>query len=186
MNYLIDRRLNGCNKSAVNRERFMRRYKEHIRRSVKGMIAERSITDMAKGGDVKVPAKDISEPGFSYGSGGDWEVVHPGNKEFVKGDKIPRPDGGGGGGSGRESGSGEGMDDFVFTLSRDEFLNIFFEDLELPNLMRTAMAEAQDKKFVRAGYVKEGTPSNLSVAKTMKTALARRIALGGPLKEEIE
>ena len=90
MNYLIDRRLNGRNKSAVNRERFIRRYKEHVRRAVKGMVAERSITDMAKGGDVKVPAKDISEPGFSYGSGGDWEVVHPGNKEFVRGDKIPR------------------------------------------------------------------------------------------------
>ena len=35
MNYLIDRRLNGRNKSAVNRERFIRRYKEHIRRRSK-------------------------------------------------------------------------------------------------------------------------------------------------------
>ena len=186
MNYLIDRRLNGRNKSAVNRERFIRRYKEHIRRAVKGMVAERSITDMAKGGDVKVPAKDISEPGFGYGDGGDWETVHPGNKEFVRGDKIPRPERGGGGKGGSQSGSGEAVDDFVFSLSRDEFLSIFFEDLELPNLMRTAVAEAQDKKFVRAGYVKEGTPCNLSVPKTMKTALARRIALGGPVKEEIE
>src|SRR6185295_8525449 len=186
MNYLIDRRLNGRNKSAVNRERFMRRYKEHIRRSVKGMIAERSITDMAKGGDVKVPAKDISEPGFRYGAGGDWESVHPGNKEFVRGDKIPRPEGGGGRGGGSESGSGDSVDDFVFTLSRDEFLNIFFEDLELPNLMRTAIAEAEDKKLVRAGYVKDGTPANLSVGRTMKTALARRIALGGPLRDELE
>jgi uncharacterized sporulation protein YeaH/YhbH (DUF444 family) len=185
MNYLIDRRLNGRNKSAVNRERFIRRYKDHIRRSVKGMIAERSITDMDKGGQVKVPAKDISEPGFRYGSGGDWETVHPGNKEFVRGDKIPRPEGGSGGSGGRESGSGESVDDFVFTLSRDEFLSIFFEDLELPNLMRTAIAESQDRKLVRAGYVKEGTPSNLSVGRTMKTALARRIALGGPLKDEL-
>jgi uncharacterized sporulation protein YeaH/YhbH (DUF444 family) len=185
MNYLIDRRLNGRNKSAVNRERFMRRYKEHIRRAVKGMVAERSITDMAKGGDVKVPARDISEPGFGYGQGGDWETVHPGNKEFVRGDKIPRPEGGGGGKGGSQSGNGEAVDDFVFSLSRDEFLNIFFEDLELPNLMRTAVAEAEDKRFVRAGYVKEGTPCNLSVAKTMKTALARRIALGGPAKDEL-
>src|SRR5215470_12713281 len=185
MNYLIDRRLNGRNKSAVNRERFIRRYKDHIRRSVKGMIAERSITDMAKGGDVKVPAKDISEPGFRYGTGGDWEFVHPGNKEFVRGDKIPRPEGGGGSGSG-EAGSGDAVDDFVFTLSREEFLSIFFEDLELPNLMRTAIAEAEGKKLVRAGYVKQGTPANLSVARTMKTALARRIALSGPLKDELE
>jgi uncharacterized sporulation protein YeaH/YhbH (DUF444 family) len=185
MNYLIDRRLNGRNKSAVNRERFIRRYKEQIRRAVKGMVAERSITDMAKGGDVKVPARDISEPGFGYGSGGDWETVHPGNKEFVKGDRIPRPESGGGGGGGNQPGDGQGMDDFVFTLSRDEFLNIFFEDLELPNLMRTAVAEAEQKKLIRAGYVKEGTPCSLSVIKTMKTALARRIAQGGPIKSEL-
>jgi len=186
MNYLIDRRLNGRNKSAVNRERFIRRYKEHIRRAVKGMIADRSIKEMVQGGEVKVPAKDISEPGFRYGSGGDWETVHPGNKEFVTGDRIPRPSGGSGGSGGHEPGEGQSVDDFVFTLSRDEFLNIFFEDLELPNMMRTAIAEAENKKFVRAGYVKDGTPSNLSVARTMKTALARRIALGGEVRDQLE
>lgn len=183
--HLIDRRLNGRNKSAVNRERFIRRYKDHIRRAVKGMVADRSIKDMVQGGEVKVPAKDISEPGFRYGQGGDWETVHPGNKEFVKGDRVQRPNGGGGGG-GSEPGSGESTDEFVFTLSRDEFLNIFFEDLELPNLMRTTFAEAQHKKLVRAGYVKDGTPSNLSVVRTMKTALARRIALGGPVRSELD
>lgn len=183
--HLIDRRLNGRNKSAVNRERFIRRYKDHIRRAVKGMVADRSIKDMVQGGEVKVPAKDISEPGFRYGQGGDWETVHPGNKEFVKGDRIQRPNGGSGGG-GSEPGTGESTDEFVFTLSRDEFLNIFFEDLELPNLMRTTFAEAQQKKLVRAGYVKDGTPSNLSVVRTMKTALARRIALAGPLRNELE
>jgi uncharacterized protein len=186
MHLLIDRRLNGRNKSAVNRERFIRRYKDHVRRAVKGMVADRSIKDMIQGGEVKVPAKDISEPGFHYGQGGDWESVHPGNKEFVRGDRIPRPNGGAGGGGGREPGTGESTDDFVFTLSRDEFLNIFFEDLELPNLMRTTLAETAHKKLVRAGYVKDGTPSNLSVPRTMKTALARRIALGGPLRDELE
>jgi uncharacterized sporulation protein YeaH/YhbH (DUF444 family) len=185
MMHLIDRRLNGRNKSAVNRERFIRRYKEHIRGAVKDMIADRSIKDMVQGGQVKVPAKDISEPRFRHGQGGDWEMVHPGNKEFVTGDRIPRPSGGSGGG-GSEPGSGESVDDFAFGLSREEFLNIFFEDLELPNLMRTTLAEAEQKKLVRAGYVKDGTPSNLSVPRTMKTALARRIALGRPLEDELE
>jgi uncharacterized sporulation protein YeaH/YhbH (DUF444 family) len=184
--HLIDRRLNARNKSAVNRERFIRRYKEHIRRAVKDMVADRSIKDMVQGGEVKVPAKDVSEPGFRYGSGGDWDGVYPGNREFVSGDRIPRPSGGGRGAGGSQPGQGESVDDFVFTLSRDEFLNIFFDDLELPNLMRTAMAEAENKKLVRAGYVKEGTPSNLSVPRTMKTALARRIALGGPIRDELE
>lgn len=186
MLHVIDRRLNGRNKSAVNRERFVRRYKEHIKRAVKDMVAERNIKDMIQGGEVKVPAKDMAEPEFRYGKGGDWEAVHPGNKEFITGDRIPRPNGGSGSGGPGEPGSGEGVDDFVFTLSREEFLNIFFEDLELPNLMRTTFAETHAKRLVRAGYVKEGTPSNLSVARTMKTALARRIALQGPLKADLE
>jgi hypothetical protein len=183
---LIDRRLNARNKSAVNRERFMRRYKEHIKRAVKDMVADRSIKEMVQGGEIKVPAKDISEPGFRYGAGGDWETVHPGNREFVAGDRIPRPSESSRGAGGSQPGEGESMDEFVFTLSREEFLNIFFDDLELPNLMRTALAEAENKKLVRAGYVKEGTPANLSVPRTMKTALARRVALGGPVRNELE
>src|SRR5512140_54993 len=99
---LIDRRLNGNNKSAINRERFLRRHKDHIRRAVKDMIAERSIADMDKGGDVSVPAKDLSEPSFRHDRGGDWETVHPGNREFVTGDKIARPGGGAGSGGAGE------------------------------------------------------------------------------------
>ncbi len=107
MMHLIDRRLDGRNKSALNRARFLRRYKEHIRSAVRGLIAERSITDMDKGGEVSVPAKDLAEPSFRHDGGGNWEVVHPGNREFVKGDKIRRPDGSGDGAvGGGEPGTG--------------------------------------------------------------------------------
>ena len=92
MSHLIDRRENAPNKSAVNRARFLRRYKEQIRRAVHDMVSERSITDMDRGGNVSVPRKDISEPVFRHGPGGDREIVHPGNREFTKGDRIPRPD----------------------------------------------------------------------------------------------
>jgi uncharacterized sporulation protein YeaH/YhbH (DUF444 family) len=183
MMHLIDRRLNGRNKSAVNRERFLRRYKEHVRGAVKGMIAERSITDMEKGGDVSVPSKDMSEPNFRHDGGGDWETVYPGNREFVKGDKIARPDGGGGGSGGGEPGSGKSVDDFTFTLSREEFLSIFFDDLELPHLVRNHVGAAKSKKPVCAGFVREGAPCNLCVVRTMKSALGRRIALGAPASE---
>jgi uncharacterized sporulation protein YeaH/YhbH (DUF444 family) len=185
--HLIDRRLNGPNKSAVNRERFLRRYKEHIRRAVKDMIAERSITDMEKGGEVNVPAKDMSEPNFRHDRGGDWETVHPGNREFVKGDKIERPNGGGGGsGAGSEPGTGDSTDDFTFTLSREEFLGIFFDDLELPHLLRNHVGAVEQSKPKCAGYVKEGAPCNLCVVRTLKTALGRRIALGAPARECLE
>ena len=186
MMHLIDRRLNGRNKSAVNRERFLRRYKEHIRRAVKDMIAERSIADMDKGGDVNVPSKDLSEPSFRHAKGGDWETVYPGNREFAKGDKIARPDGGGGGGAGGEPGSGDGVDDFTFTLSRDEFLGIFFDDLELPHLLPNHLGAVVKHKPKCAGFVTEGAPCNLCVVRTLKTAMGRRIALGAPAQECLE
>jgi len=187
MQLIIDRRLNGRNKSAVNRERFIRRYKERIREAVKGMVGERSITDMDKGGDVHIPARDVSEPSFRHGRGGDREIVHPGNREFVQGDTIPRNAGGqsGQGGDRGEPGSGNAEDDFVFSLSREEFMNIFFDDLELPRLARTTLGQIEQHKWSRAGFVKDGVPSNLSIPRTLQASLARRIALSGAASEEL-
>jgi uncharacterized sporulation protein YeaH/YhbH (DUF444 family) len=185
MNSLIDRRLNGRNKSAVNRERFLRRYKEQVRKAVRELVQERSIEDMDKGGEINLPARDISEPSFRHGSGGDREMVHPGNREFAKGDKIDRPRGGAGG-QGNEAGEGESVDQFTFSLSREEFLNIFFEDLELPHLVRTQLGEVNQKKYQRAGYTTTGSPSTLSVGRTLKTSLSRRIALSVGVRSELE
>ena len=183
---LIDRRLNGRNKSAANRERFLRRYKEQIRKSVQDMVGERSITDMDKGGSVNIPVKDISEPQIHHAPGGDRETVHPGNREFVKGDTIPRPGGGGSGGGGSEPGEGDSVDDFVFSLSREEFLDLFFDDLELPRLVRGTLGQVVEKKWINAGFVSEGPPCNLSVGRTLKTALGRRVALSGPIRGQLE
>src|SRR6185295_7030655 len=131
---LIDRRPNGRGKSAVNRERFLRRYKAQIETAVKKMVGERRLSDMERGGEVRVPKKDISEPSFGFGRGGDREFVLPGNREYVAGDRIARPQGGGGGGGTGNPGEGDSEDSFVFSLSREEFMQIFFDDLELPNL----------------------------------------------------
>ena len=130
MSYIIDRRLNGKNKSTVNRQRFLERYRKHIKRSVEEAVNRRSITDMERGENVSIPAKDISEPVFQHGPGGARNIVSPGNKEFVAGDKIRRPSGQGGGGGAGEGGpsnQGEGVDEFAFTLSREEFLEFVFD-----------------------------------------------------------
>jgi uncharacterized sporulation protein YeaH/YhbH (DUF444 family) len=186
MNNLIDRRLNGRGKSTVNRERFMRRYKTQVRDAVKRMVGERKIEEMDKGGDVHLPKKDIAEPSFGFGRGGEREFVLPGNKEYVTGDKIERPQGGGGGKGGKGEGSGgDSQDDFVFSLSREEFLNIFFDDLELPRLARTQLGTSDQFRSVRAGYTTSGAPANLSVVRTLTNSLGRRIALGAALKREI-
>jgi uncharacterized sporulation protein YeaH/YhbH (DUF444 family) len=184
--HLIDRRLNGGNKSATNRQRFIRRYKEQLKRAVGDMIDKQSITDIGGGGEVNLPARDISEPSFRHGPGGNRETVHPGNREFSPGDTIRRPSGGGAGGGGSGAGEGESSDAFVFTLSREEFLNIFFEDLELPHLVRNYLGTLQQKKMARAGYVLEGAPTNLSVPRTMKSSLGRRVALSAPIRRELD
>lgn len=185
MNSLIDRRLNGRNKSAVNRERFLRRYKDQIRKAVHGMIRDRSIQDMDQGGEINLPARDISEPTFRHGAGGDREMVHPGNREFAKGDTFDRPQGGQGEG-GSEPGEGESVDQFTFSLSRAEFLNLFFEDLELPHLARNQLGEVSQKKWQRAGYTTTGSPSTLSISRTLKSSLARRVSLGVKARADLE
>ncbi len=178
---IIDRRLDGKNKSAVNRQRFIRRFKSQLKRAVTEAMNNRSITDMDSGEKVSIPARDISEPVFGHGSGGRREIVHPGNKEFVSGDKMPRPRGGrGGSGSGQAGNSGNSEDDFIFQLSREEFLELFFEDLELPNLVKTQLTQVREFKSVRAGVSSVGTPPNIDVVRSLRSALARRIALSAP------
>ncbi|MGE5451218.1 MAG: YeaH/YhbH family protein [Acidobacteriota bacterium] len=186
--HIIDRRLAGKNKSVGNRERFLRRYKDKVREAVQRAINGRSIRDIEKGEDIAIPKKDLSEPVFSHGEGGTRDVVHPGNREYVRGDKIEKPPGGGGqgSGSGEASDSGEGEDDFVFSLSKEEFMQVFFEDLALPNLVRTALAEVPEWKSQRAGFSSDGTPNNLHVVRSMRGALGRRIALGASSRREVQ
>jgi uncharacterized sporulation protein YeaH/YhbH (DUF444 family) len=182
---IIDRRLNDRNKSAVNRERFLRRYKEHIQRSVQDMVSERSIRDMERGGEVKIPARDIDEPAFRHGEGGDREYVHTGNRKFMPGDRIERPQGGSGGRGRGEGGDGDSEDAFAFSLSREEFMQIFFDDLELPRLARNVVGEVRQYKLQRAGYTTQGSPTNLAVARSLRSALGRRIALTATARREL-
>ena len=187
MQQIIDRRLAGKNKSIGNRERFLRRYKEQIREAVKRAIDGRGIRDIERGEDIHIPKKDLSEPVFGHGPGGMREVVHPGNKEYVRGDRIERPKGGQGSGSGKgQAGdSGEGEDDFVFALSKEEFMQVFFDDLALPHLVRTQIAEVPEWKSHRAGFSSDGTPNNLHVVRSMRGAIGRRIALGAGSRRDL-
>ena len=188
MVHLIDRRLQGKNKSAINRERFIRRYKGQIKEAVARAVKGRSITDIESGEKISIPVKDINEPVFGHAHGGIWENIHPGNKEYAKGDQIERPKGGrGGSGKGKAGNSEEtGEDDFSFELSREEFLNVFFEDLELPNLVKTQLTAVPEFKSQRAGYNVSGTPSNIHVLRSLRGALGRRIAVGGTPRKRLK
>lgn len=188
MAHFIDRRLNGKNKSTVNRQRFIRRYKAQIKRAVTDAISKRSVTDIESGESVTIPSRDISEPFFHHGQGGSRERVHPGNDQFTAGDKIKRPPGGGKGGAGEgdASADGEGQDDFVFSISKDEYLDLLFEDLELPNLKHTVLDKIVEYKNTRAGFCAEGIPSNIDIVRSLKGSLARRLAMSGDKKRRLK
>jgi len=188
MAHFIDRRLNGKNKSTVNRQRFMRRYNSQIKKAVSDAVNSRSIQDITSGESVSIPTRDISEPIFHQGKGGERTIVHPGNDQFITGDKINRPPPGGGSGSGggEASDSGEGNDDFNFQISKDEYLDLLFEDLELPNLQENQLNSIVEMKTHRAGYTSNGNPGNIAIVKSLQNSLARRTALSGSKKRKVK
>jgi hypothetical protein len=186
MSQLIDRRPMSKGKSTVNRQRFIRRYKSQIKKAISDQISKRSVTDTDSGESVSIPSKDIREPTFRSGQGGQRERVHPGNKEFVSGDTIKKPLNGQGQGQGRRtSDSGEGQDDFQFELSREEYMDLLFEDLELPRLQQNSLKKITQFKTVRAGFKTDGVPTNLNIIRSMKGALARRMAMSGEARREL-
>lgn len=183
---IIDRRPQGKQKSAVNRQRFLKRFRKHIKEAVADAANKRSITDMERGEEISIPRKDVSEPIFRQGAGGKQRRVLPGNKEFVRGDRIKRSGDGGRGGGGKASDRGEGVDEFVFELNQQEFLDFIFEDLELPNLVRKQLRDSDSYKLIKGGYLRDGIPARLNVVQSLKGAKARRIALRGAMRREIK
>jgi len=182
MIHLIDRRLNPRDKSLGNRQRFLRRARRQIKEAVDKAVSERDVADAGEGGKISIPSKGITEPRFRHSSsGGNHERVFPGNREYVPGDKIPKPPQGGGEGGGKDaSEDGEGADEFAFSLSRSEFLDILFEDLELPDLIKASLKQVHAVKPQRAGYSNYGTTPNLNVLRTMRNSMGRRVVLNRP------
>lgn len=187
MAYLIDRRVQSKNKSAVNRERFLRRYKGQIKDAVTRAVKGRSITDVENGEKISIPVKDVNEPNFGHAHGGVWETVSPGNKEYLKGDRIQRPRGGSGSGKGQAGNSDQASeDDFIFELTREEFMNYFFDDLELPNMVKTQLTSTTEFRNQRAGYKMSGTTTNIHILRSLRGALGRRIAVGGGTRRRLK
>ncbi|MES5481770.1 YeaH/YhbH family protein [Bradyrhizobium sp. INPA03-11B] len=181
--HIVDRRLNPGSKSLENRQRFLRRAKALVQGAVKKSSQDRDIKDVLEGGEVTIPLDGMDEPRFRR-EGGTRDMVLPGNKKFVEGDWLQRPNQSGGKGSG--AGEGDSEDAFRFVLSREEFVDLFLDDLELPDLAKRKLAETESEGLQRAGYATSGSPANISISRTVSRALARRVALRRPRKDDIE
>ncbi len=183
---IIDRRFDSKRKSSVNRGRFIDRFKGQIRKAVADAINKRGIRDIDNGEKIGIPDNEIAESQFQHGPGGVWETVRPGNDRFSSGDQVERPkDGSNGPGQGQASQDGEGLDEFIFTLTKDEFLEIFFDELALPHLVKQHLAHVDRYRRERAGYTQSGVPTNINLARTMRGAAGRRIAVGGPYATQL-
>ncbi|HEX3863774.1 MAG TPA: YeaH/YhbH family protein [Stellaceae bacterium] len=184
---IVDRRPNPKGKSLSNRQRFLSRARVEVKSAVQEALRKRKVADVAQGERVAIPTRGITEPIFHHNRRtGRSDHVVPGNKEYVRGDEIPRPQGGEGRGGSQGSPDGDGEDAFEFTLSKDEFLDMFFEDLELPDLIKKSLRDTQSVDLQRAGYTVTGNPSNLSIPRTMRLSMARRISLKRPKLSDLE
>ncbi len=179
---VLDRRLNPGGKNLENRQRFLRRAKAIVQQAVRQSSQSRDISDILEGGEISIPARGVDEPRFHHGPGGVRDEVLPGNRKFAEGDMLPRSDEGG---EERGHDGGDGEDAFRFVLTREEFLDIFLDDLELPDLAKKKLAEVELEGVRRAGYSVAGSPVNIAITRTMRLALGRRIALGRPSSHAI-
>jgi len=189
MTHFIDRRLNPKGKSLGNRQRFLRRARTQIREAVQKSLKDSSVADLDKDRKVRISTKGTKEPRFRLDpkAGGEHDFVLPGNKQFTPGDEIKKPPSGEAGGRGKEAADyAEGDDDFEFTMTQDEVLDIFFEDLELPNLVRTTLKETPNRVWKRAGITTAGSPTQINLIRTMRNAQGRRLALHRPKLKDVE
>lgn len=186
--HIIDRRQNQHGKSSGNRRRFLRRVRDHVKRAAREAIRKGDIKSInsKKGRKVDIPAKDLKEHHIQHGEGGNIERVFTGNKKHITGDRFNRPPRGGTGPGKGASPDGDHEDVFSFELTKEEFLDIFFDDLELPDLIKENIKVTETFQFNRSGFVTEGTPARLNVIRSMKQAKGRRTALIGPKKKKLK
>lgn len=180
----IDRRGENTSRGPILRERFKNRVRDHLRERVADLIKERAIKDIANGADIRIPRRDLAEPQYRP-IGGTRKGVNPGNDKYHTGDRVPRKQEGGQSNQKKATDKGEGEDDFVFRISKEEVLDILFEDLALPNLTRRTYDVLQQYDKRRGGVTTNGVPASLDVFRTKRQSVMRRVAARGTLNSKI-
>lgn len=178
MAIIVDKRLMPKNQTINSRKRFIEKYKDSIKNRVKDIVINESMKGIIKGDKkIKIKVGDLDEPDISIEHGtGKEDRVYIGNKRFQRNQKVNRPDKGGKGKGRSGSNQGGGEDDFEFVLTEKEFMELFFDDLELPELVKKQY-ESSTFEIRHAGYSRSGGPTSLNIRRTMMNALGRRKAL---------
>lgn len=181
---IVDRRKVAREKTSSNRQRFLKRVKDAIKEQIPDIIKNRGLKDLDKqGADIKVNRKNLKEPTLHHSGEGIWDIVRPGNDRFIPGDVIyhPQKDSEGGGHDGED-----GVDDFIVQLSREEFMDAFFEGLALPDLVKKELSAEVEFKKSNAGYQTDGSPARLHLVKSYLNSFVRRQVLTADLREQLK
>ena len=132
------------------------------------------------------PRQGYSEPKFGLGPGGKRERVHAGERPLqFRAMSWTAPRGAVRARAARPAPTAKARP-FEFSLSRDEFLDLLFEELALPNLVKRHLASLKEYKRVRAGFAQTGVPTNINLVRTMRGATGRRIASSGPYTQRLK
>jgi uncharacterized sporulation protein YeaH/YhbH (DUF444 family) len=184
---IIDRRPDA-GKSTGNRQRVLKRLEGAMRAQVDQMIARRRLSDHDKAAEIEIRRNDVKEPRFLLDSkSGSHARTLAGNGQYRVGDKIPRDSGQGRGqGSGPGAGDSAQEDLFRFALSREEYLSLLFDELELPPLIKKDLLEIDENRFRRGGVQRYGNPGTVCVARTFKASIGRRVAAEAHFEQAVE
>ena len=188
---IVDRR-SQRGRSSPSRQRLLRRIDQQIKQAIPDIIEKNTIDQLTQGEQrIFVPVDNLHEPHFSYDDDlGRRYRFYTGNDKFVPGDKIPRPfrDGAGDGERGDPSDDPKkDQDKFGIILSKEEFLQYFYKDLELPLLEDRKTTHSLDHyQWVHAGRTNFGPPPRLNVIHSLRNSLGRRIALKSVFTRRIE
>jgi uncharacterized sporulation protein YeaH/YhbH (DUF444 family) len=183
---IVDRRAQK-GKSTANRQRVLKRLDRALKAQVDKLVARHKLQETDKAVEVTIERKDVTEPHFALDpvSGITGKII-PGNDQYRVGDKIPyNPGQGRGGGQGAGDGQADEEDSFRFVLSREEYLSLLFDELELPPLVKKELLQIDETRFKRGGVVRYGNPGSVCVTRTFKASLGRRIAAEAQQEEAL-
>ena len=162
----------GRERTAEDRRRHKELIEESIRKNIGSIISEESIIGQNGNKKIKIPVKGIKEYSFIYGKNKRGAAAGDGDERRgdVVGEDAEGKDYGHGG-----AGDQEGEEIYETEITIEELVNYLFDDLDLPDLDRRRLSEAEsDKSFRRLGYQRKGIPMRLAKRKTVIERIKRK------------
>lgn len=180
---IVDKRQSSRNPEIGNRKRFLDRCKKHLKDVIEKELDKTSIDRVGKR-DIHIndDGTTTSEPSFQNDSTtGKPRHVLGNNGRHHKGDQIPLPSRQRARGQAKQA--SDQLGSFSYVLSKKEFLEILFEEMELPDYIKESLSTDVKYRLKRGGVAPDGPITRVNILKTMMAALSRKFATKAALAE---